>query len=225
MSVDNLSFSGYYSNGSKDRSVTSAVSIKDIKGKVGSAEYTGSILISGFDNPKTEIVLKGADKQILGQVAAELYLSMIGQKAMYVPYKGVPPSLNALMAGEVQFIFADSTFGIAQSRSGKIKALAVTNPQRTAFAPEIPTMAESGAPGYDLVGWYALFMPPNTPKEVAQRLATLSNATVTSTKAREFLSNLASEAFPGSPESLGKFLVAEIARWGRLIKAAGIQPE
>lgn len=159
-----------------------------------------------------------------GRVAADLYLSLAGLNAMFVPYKGVPPSLNALMAGQIQFIFADSTFGISQARAGKVRALAVTNPQRISAAPDIPTMAESGVPGYDLVGWYAVFLPANAPKEIAHKLATLSNASVTTEKAREFLSKLASDPYPGSPESLAKLLVSEIAKWGRLIKAAGIEP-
>lgn len=160
-----------------------------------------------------------------GRVAAELYLSLAGLNVMYVPYKGVPPSLNDLMAGQIHFIFADSTLGISQARAGKVKALAVTNPQRISAAPDVPTMAESGAAGYDLVGWYAVFLPANAPRDIAQRLAEICNASMTTDKAREFLKKLASDPYPGSPESLAKLLDSEIAKWGRLIKAAGIEPE
>ena len=164
----------------------------------------------------------------LGRVAAELYLSLAGLnglKVMSVPYKGTPPALNDLMAGRIHFLFVDSTVGTSQARAGKVKALAVTNPQRISAAPDIPTMAESGVPGYDLVGWYAVFLPANAPGDIAQKLAKLCNASMTTEKASEFLRKTASDPYPGSPESLAKFLDSEIAKWGRLIKAAGIEPE
>ena len=159
------------------------------------------------------------------RVAAELYLSLASLDVTNVPYKGVPQALNDLLGGQIHFMFADATLGIPQALGGKVRALAVTTPQRISAAPDIPTMAEAGVRTYDLAGWFAVFMPAKSPREIADKFADLSNASITSDKAREFLAKLAADPFPGSPDSLAKFLDAEIAKWGRLIKAAGIEQE
>ncbi len=159
------------------------------------------------------------------RIAAEMYRQMAGFEALNVPYKGVPQALADLLGGRVHFMFTGAAFAMGQIKAGKIRALAVTNPQRISAAPELPTMAEAGLPGYELYGWFALFLPANAPREVARRLAEMSNAVVTSEKGREFLRSTGGEPFPGSPESLAKFVESEMAKWGRIVKAAGIQPE
>lgn len=161
-----------------------------------------------------------------GRVAAELYLSLAGlRQVTYVPYKGAPQVLADLIGGQFQFMFADATFVLQQARSERVRALAVTTLQRTSSMPDVPTMTESGLPGYDLGGWYAAFMPAKAPREPAQRLAELINATMTTEKARDFLRKLGTDPFPGSPASLATFLDSEIAKWGQLFKRAGIEPE
>jgi tripartite-type tricarboxylate transporter receptor subunit TctC len=159
------------------------------------------------------------------QVAAELYLSVVGLSATNVPYKGVPQALNDLLGGQIHFVFADATLGIPQARGGKVRALAVTTAQRTSAAPDIPTMTEAGVRGDDLSGWFVVFLPAKSPPEIAQRFAELANAAMATDKAREFLRTVSADPFPGSPDSLARFLASEIAKWGRLIKAAGIKPE
>jgi tripartite-type tricarboxylate transporter receptor subunit TctC len=159
------------------------------------------------------------------QVAAELYLSLAGIVATNVPYKGVPQALNDLLGGQIHFVFADATLGIPQARGGKVRALAVTTARRTSAAPDIPTMTEAGVRGDDLSGWFAVFLPAKSPPEIAQRFSELAGAVMATDKAREFLKTVSADAFPGSPDSLARFLESEIAKWGRLIKAAGIKPE
>jgi tripartite-type tricarboxylate transporter receptor subunit TctC len=161
----------------------------------------------------------------VGRVAAELYRSLSGIDLLYVPYKGVPQAINDLLGGQIHLVFADTTLGLAQARAGKLRALAVTNRQRFSAAPEIPTMMEAGVPGYDLGAWFAVFLPANAPKDVSQKLAELCGASMTTDKAREFLRKLGADPFPGSPESLAKLVESEIAKWGRLIRAAGIEAE
>jgi len=142
-----------------------------------------------------------------------------------VPYKGVPPAVNDLMAGRLAFMFADISMGVSLAKSGKAKGLAVTNPRRVSQAPDIPTMAESGLPGYELLSWQAVFLPANTPDDIVQKLAGLTNAIAQSDKAREFMAKMSVQPRPGSPEALARLVQTETVRWGEIIKAAGLKPE
>lgn len=159
------------------------------------------------------------------QVADALYQSLTGVDVLNVPYKGVPMALNDLLGGRIQFMFVDAGFGIPQSRGNKVKALAVTTAHRISAAPDIPTMAESGVPGFDLAGWLALFLPAHAPGAISNKLAKLSNAIMTSEKGREFLKTFGAEPAPGSPELLAKWVDSESQKWGRIIKTAGIEPQ
>jgi len=160
-----------------------------------------------------------------GLIAAEMYRSMAGFDAVNVPYKGVPPAVNDLMAGRLAFMFADISMGVSLAKSGKAKGLAVTNPRRVSQAPDIPTMAESGLPGYELLSWQAVFLPANTPDDIVQKLAGLTNAIAQSDKAREFMAKMSVQPRPGSPEALARLVQTETVRWGEIIKAAGLKPE
>lgn len=160
-----------------------------------------------------------------GRIMAEWYRQIAGFDALHVPYKSVPQALGDLFSGRVHFIFVDATVGISTVQSGKARALAVTGPKRNPGAPEIPTMIESGVPGFVADGWVALFFPARTPIEIARKLADLSNDVMTTDKAREFLRKAGAEPMPGSPESLAKSVVEDNAKWGTVIRKAGIEAE
>lgn len=160
-----------------------------------------------------------------GRIAMEMYQSLAGLSIVHVPYKATPTAVGDLISGRVQLMFIDATFGLGQIRAGKLRALAVTTRNRISSAPNIPTMGEAGLAGYDISAWFALFLPPNAPRDIVQKLADASNAVMTSDKAREHLNKLAADPFPGTPESLARFVDSEIEKWGRLVKAAGIEPE
>jgi len=163
---------------------------------------------------------------VTARIATELYLSLAGGlKVTYVPYKAATQAFNDLLAGQIHFMFTGAGSGVPQARAGKLRALAVTNAQRTAAAPEIPTMAESGLPGYEMRSWFAIFLPAGTPMAIAKKLAEFSNAVWASEKGREFLRNLASDPFPGDPGSLARLVENEIPKWGRIIRGAHIQPQ
>ena len=133
--------------------------------------------------------------------------------------------MREIMGGRIHFSFFDSTTAMQGTRGGKLRALAITSAKRTAAAPDIPSMAEAGVQNYDLVGWYALFLPGSAPKDIAQKLAELCNASMGTEKGREFLKTLAMDPYPSSPENFAQFLNREIVKWGRLIKEAGIAPQ
>lgn len=163
-----------------------------------------------------------------GIVAAQLYFSLSGidrERVTLIPYKGGPDTVHDLLGGRIHFTFFEATFGTQQARAGKLRALAVTSTERNSASPHIPTMAESGFPSFDLVGWYAMFLPANAPRQIAQQLAELVNASMTTEKGREFLKKFAMDPKPSSPENFAQFLKDETAKWGRLIRDAGIKPQ
>ncbi|TAK81990.1 MAG: tripartite tricarboxylate transporter substrate binding protein [Betaproteobacteria bacterium] len=160
------------------------------------------------------------------RIVTELYLERAALKEVtYVPYKGSSQALNDLLGGQIQFLFADAVTGIQQMRGGKARALAVTNATRVSCAPEIPTMAEAGLQGYDLVAWFAMFLPAKAPRDIAQKLSGFSNSLFATESGREFLKNLCLDPYPGNPESLAKLIESDTAKWGGIIKRAHIEPQ
>jgi tripartite-type tricarboxylate transporter receptor subunit TctC len=169
--------------------------------------------------------LSSASVTATARIAMEMYQSLAGISVVNVPYKITATAFTDLTAGRVQVMFIDPTFGLPQIRAGKLRALAVTPARRISSAPDIPTMAEAGVAGYDIGAWFALFLPANAPRDIAQKLAENCNAVLGTDKARETLKKFGTDPFPGTPESLAKFVDSETAKWGRLVKAAGIEAE
>jgi tripartite-type tricarboxylate transporter receptor subunit TctC len=160
------------------------------------------------------------------RIATELYLQVAGGlDVAFVPYKGSTQAINDLLGGRIHFMFADVISGMHQARAGKLRALAVTNANRVSCAPEIPTIAEAAVSNYDLGNWHALYFPARTPIEIAQKLADLSNAVWTTDKGREFLRNQCLDPYPGSPDRLARLVENDTVRWGRVIRAARIEPQ
>jgi tripartite-type tricarboxylate transporter receptor subunit TctC len=155
-------------------------------------------------------------------LSGELFNSMAGIKMVHVPYKGGAPALNAVISGEVPVSFT-SFAALPQSRAGKLRTIAVTGSKRTPVAPDIPTIAESGVPGYEVVGWYGMAAPAKTPRAIIQRL----NATVNRVlpELRDRYVNLGMDLGGGSPEEFGAFLKSERDKWARVVKLSGAKVE
>jgi tripartite-type tricarboxylate transporter receptor subunit TctC len=160
-----------------------------------------------------------------GQVTGELYKEMAGLRTTYVPYKQTMSALTDVIGGQVDFMTYDITFLLPQARSGRVRVLAVTSAARLGTLPDVPTMAESGFPGYDLTPWWGVVVPAGTPKPIVDKLATWFNQITASEETRSFLENLATEPFPGSPESMAALIRVEIDRWGKYVKLAKIEPQ
>ncbi|MBL8381175.1 MAG: tripartite tricarboxylate transporter substrate binding protein [Burkholderiales bacterium] len=169
--------------------------------------------------------LNFASGNFTGQAAGELYKIRAGVSATHVPYKGVPAALADLVGGQVQFMFADVVTGLPQVRAGRLRALAVTTPKRLPNAPEIPTMVEAGVPDYALVNWFGVFLPSGAPEALVRRIGDAVNAVTNSPAAQAFYDKVGGEAFPGTAESTRRTIESDIPAWGRLVKAAGIEPE
>ena len=160
-----------------------------------------------------------------GHLAIELFNLQAGVKMTHVPYKGGGPAIIDLLAGNIQLIFATGASSVAHIKSGKIRALAVTTLKRSALMPELPTIAEAGLPGFEANNWNAFFVPSGTPRPLINRLNKDLTAALSLPDIKEFMFNQGLDAAPGTPEALGAYMKAEMAKWAKVIKAAGIQPQ
>ena len=160
-----------------------------------------------------------------GQVTGELYKEMAGLSTTYVPYKETMSALTDTISGEVDFMTYDVTFLVPQARAGRLRILAVTSATRLATLPQVPTMVESGFPGYDLSPWWGVVVPAGTPKPIVDKLAAWFNQITASEETRKFLENLATDPFPGNSESMAALIRTEIEQWGRYARLAKIEPQ
>jgi len=158
-------------------------------------------------------------------LSGELFKFMTGINWVHVPYKGGGPGLVALLSGEVSLYFGNVPTVIRQARDGKLRALAVTGPKRTSAAPDIPTVSESGVPGYVVTTFYGMSAPARTPRAVIDRLNSDTVRALNSPEVRDRLHGLGAEPVGNTPEQYTTFMQNEIAKWAKVIKAAGIKSE
>lgn len=159
------------------------------------------------------------------RVAVELVQQMTGAELLYVPYKANPPAVTDLIGGQIDMMIVDLATTMSHVKSGKLKALGVTSPKRSALAPELPTLSESGLPGYEMSYWNALYAPAGTPAGTVKRLNELLTKASQTESVRKFMTQTGMEIYTTTPEGLASFQMAELSRWGSIIKKAGIQPE
>ncbi|MCX7143448.1 MAG: tripartite tricarboxylate transporter substrate binding protein [Proteobacteria bacterium] len=158
------------------------------------------------------------------RVWIELLKNMAGINVATVPYKNVGALLTDLMGGQIQYAFENVGPSLPLIRSSKIKALAVTSQKRASFASQIPAFGEFGLTRYDLVVWLALFAPKGTPAEITQRLnAEINKIMQESPEIVQLIASIGMEPAGGSPEQLGEYHKAEIAKWDELVKATGVR--
>ena len=158
-------------------------------------------------------------------LAAELFRGMTGVQIVRVAYKGSGPALTALLSGELHFMFPSTGSANPLLKSGKLRPLAVTTLKPTALAPGLPTVAESGLPGYESASLLAVFAPAGTPNAIVQRLNQEMVKALQRADARERLFNAGVEAVGSTPEQFAATLKAEMAKWGKVIRDAGIRSE
>lgn len=160
-----------------------------------------------------------------GHLAAELFKVQAGVNLVHVPYKGTAEALQDLGSGRVQMMFDTVAQGLAQAKGGRVKALAVTSPQRTPLAPEVPTMAESGFPGWDTGAWFGVMVRAGTPADVVARLHAESVRALNAPDVRERLVSMAATPVGNTPAEFARFVAAESSRWGDVIRKAGIKAD
>ena len=158
-------------------------------------------------------------------LAMEMFKNMAKIKLVHVPYKGVPAGLVGTISGEAQLMFAIMQAGLPHVKSGKLRALAVSGAKRSQSAPKIPTIAESGVPGYEFVSWNGVHVPAGTPKAIVDRIHAELVKVVGMPDVRERMFGLGMEVAGSTPAELGALVNSDIAKWGKVIKEAGVKVE
>ena len=160
-----------------------------------------------------------------GHLSGELFKLMAKTDITHVPYKGGGPAMSDLLGGQIMSSFASAPSAVPHIKAGKIRALATTGATRSAFLPEVPTVAELGYPGYEATNWYAYVAPAKTPREIVDRLNREIVKVLNTPEIRAQLISNGMEPSPSTPDALGKYMDRELATWGRVVKEAGIQAE
>jgi tripartite-type tricarboxylate transporter receptor subunit TctC len=158
-------------------------------------------------------------------LAAELFRQRAGLDMVHVPYKGGGPALIDVMGGQVPLYFANMASALPHVKNGKLKALAITGSKRSAAAPDLPTVAESGMPGYQVYEWNAIFAPAGTPPAIINRLQAEIAKLVKIPEVRDRMLALGGEIVASSPADLGAWVREQTASWARVVRAGNIKPE
>ncbi|MBV0882195.1 tripartite tricarboxylate transporter substrate binding protein [Noviherbaspirillum sp. L7-7A] len=156
-------------------------------------------------------------------LSAELFKTMTGIDMVHIPYKGSAPAIQDVIGGQVPLMFDTTVVAGPFIQSGKVRPLAVTSAKRVASMPDVPTMAEAGVPGYEVVSWQAMFAPAGTPPAIVQRLQTEVAAILKQPDVQERLAKLGVEPSGMAPQQLADFQAAEIAKWAKVVKAANVK--
>ena len=159
------------------------------------------------------------------RIAGELFQQMAGVQLLHVPYKSNPLAVTDLLGGQIDMMITDTATGLPQVKGGKVRALGMSSLKRSPLAPDIPTIDEAGVKGYEMTYWFAAYAPAHTPPAVVKRLHDLLVAATKSASARTFYETTGTDVLTSTPEELAKFQGEESQKWGRIIKAANIQPE
>jgi tripartite-type tricarboxylate transporter receptor subunit TctC len=160
------------------------------------------------------------------RMAGELLQQMAGIQLLHVPYKSNTLAVTDLLGGQIHMMITDSATGLPQVKAGKLRALGVSGAKRSPLAPEVPTIAEAGVKGYEMGYWFAAYAPAKTPPAVVKRLNELLAGAAHSDAAKTaFYEPSGTEVFTTSPQELAKFQADESQKWGRIVKAAGIEAE
>lgn len=158
-------------------------------------------------------------------LAGELLKRMAGVDLVHVPFNGVAPAMNAVLAGDVQIFFAQTSAALPQLKSGRVVALGVASLKRIDAAPELPTLAESGLPGFDVTSWYSLVVPARTPPDRVARIQTTLARAFAKPEVREKIAGLGAEPVADTPAEFASLLQTESARWRQLAREANIHAD
>ncbi len=172
-----------------------------------------------------EITVGSAGNGTSSHLAIELLNMMGGIKTTHVPYKGLTPAHTDLLAGRLTMLFDGIVTGLPAVKAGRLRALGVTTLKHWQGAPDIPTMAEAGLAGYEVNSWYGLLAPAGTPRSIIQRLNSEVARALREPDARERLYTIGAEPMDNTPDEFAAYITAEMAKWSKVVKTAGIRVE
>ena len=187
--------------------------VKSIRELIALARANPGALVYGTGGSGTSNHLSG-----------ELFKTMARIEIRHVPYKVGAQATSDLIGGQLSVMFDNFPTSLPHVRAGKLRALAVTSAVRSGAAPDVPTVAESGLPGYEIIGWVGVLAPAATPKEMLNKLNADIAKALQLSDLKEKFANLGAEAGSSTPEQFAAFIQSEIAKWGKVIKDAGIEP-
>jgi tripartite-type tricarboxylate transporter receptor subunit TctC len=158
-------------------------------------------------------------------LAGVLFQGLTGTQLIHVPFKGAGPAGNALMSGEIDFMFSSTSAAMAAVKSGRLRAVAVTGPKRLALTPNIPTVVEAGVPGFVVTGWYLMMAPGGTPRDILARLNAEVVKAVHSPVVKERFATLGTEPVGSTLEECASFVRSEIQKWEKVVRASGAKAD
>ena len=161
----------------------------------------------------------------INHLGTEVLLSMAKINMVHVPHKGMAPALTDLISGQVQVLLVSLPSVTAQMQSGRLRALAVSTAKRTAFMPQLPTVAEAGVPGYDVSLWWGVFAPAKTPRPVIERLNAEMHKALGSDAMKKHFADFGAEPAPMTPDAFSAKVRTEIANWRKVIQSANIKAD
>jgi tripartite-type tricarboxylate transporter receptor subunit TctC len=158
-------------------------------------------------------------------ISMELFKSLAGVDIVHIPYKGSGPAVTDLLGGQVQLMFDNAPNVMPQVKAGRLRALGMSSAKRASFAPEIPTVAESGVPGYEVAVWFGLVAPAGTPREIVQKLNAEVLKILAMPDVRERFVSQGVEPVGSTPEQFGEHIKSQMAKWGKVVRDAGVKAE
>jgi tripartite-type tricarboxylate transporter receptor subunit TctC len=170
---------------------------------------------------KNKLTLASPGTGSAPHLCGELFKHMAGLEMTHVPYRGAGPAMNDLIPGRVHLLFSAGT-SLENARAGQVRVLAYTGSKRTKIAPDVPTVAESGVPGFEVTSWYGIFLPAKTPADIVARMNADVGAALADPAVNGRLDQLGYSVASSSPAELGTLLKAEVDKWSRVVKDAGI---
>jgi tripartite-type tricarboxylate transporter receptor subunit TctC len=156
----------------------------------------------------------------LGDLSAEVFSMMTGAKLTQIAYKGAPQVMTALIGGELQVYFSAPVVAIPQMKAGRVRALGVSTKKRLSVIPDVPTIAEAGVPGYEVVGWNGILAPAKTPRAIIERLNADIVKVIRTPEVEADILAQGIEPIGNTPEEFGRIIRADVERWGKILKGA-----
>jgi tripartite-type tricarboxylate transporter receptor subunit TctC len=158
-------------------------------------------------------------------ISMELFKSLAGVEIVHIPYKGSGPAVTDLLGGQVQLMFDNAPNVMPQVKAGKLRALGMSSAKRSSFAPDIPTVAESGVPGYEVAVWFGLVAPAGTPREIVQKLNAEAMRILAMPDVRERFLSQGVEPVGSTPEQFGEHIKSQMTKWAKVVQDAGVKAE
>jgi tripartite-type tricarboxylate transporter receptor subunit TctC len=182
-------------------------------------------LIAAARSKPGELAYVSLGSGSMGHLTGAMLASMAGVKLLHVPYKTLGQAIPDLISGQVQLLFLGIASAQAQVKSGKLRAIAVSGAKRSPMMPQLPTVAESGVKGFDLTGWYGVFVPAGTPQDIIARLHQETVKTLAMPDVRQRLAADGAEVVGNSPREFDNFVRSELVKWAKVVKLSGAKPE